>query len=111
VYLSINDMKFIYFLLLFTIPLSIEVSLSNGFATDFPTEILIGGMMILFIAFVLSTPKAFDIGFLKNPIITLVLIHYLWVLVAALYSSDAIVSIKYFLAKTWYIITFVFVTS
>ncbi|HYV92268.1 MAG TPA: O-antigen ligase family protein [Chitinophagales bacterium] len=111
VYLSVNDMKFIYFLLLFTIPLSIEVQLPNGFATDFPTEILIGGMMILFIAFALSNPKAFDIRLLKNPIIFLLIIHYVWILIATFYSSDAFVSIKYSLAKTWYIITFVFVTS
>src|SRR5258706_5295771 len=107
VYLSINDMKFIYFLLLFTIPLSIEVQLPNGFSTDFPTEILIGGMMILFIVYVLSKPGGFDIRFLKNPVITLLVIHFVWILIATVYSSDAFVSFKYSLAKTWYIVTFV----
>jgi O-antigen ligase len=111
VLLSIYDLKFIYFVLLFTIPLSIEVQLPNGFATDFPTEILIGGMMILFIVYVLSNPGAFDIRFLKHPLIFLVLLYYSWAWVATIYSSNAFVSVKYSLAKTWYIITFVFATA
>ncbi len=110
-YLCFIDMKFIYFLLLFTIPLSIEVQLPNGFATDFPTELLIGGMMILFFALILSNPKAFDVRFLKNPIIFVLTLHFAWILVTTLYSSNTFVSVKYSLAKTWYIVTFVFITS
>lgn len=108
---SFYDLKFVYFLLLFTIPLSIELQLPNGFATDFPTEILIGGMMILFIAYVLATPGTLDIRFLKHPLIFLVLLYYSWAWVATIYSSNTFVSVKYSLAKTWYIITFVFATS
>lgn len=111
VLLSVYDIKLIYFLLLFTIPLSTEVQLPNGFATDFPTEILIGGMMVLFFAYVLSSPGTFDIRFLKHPLIFLVLLYYAWAWIATIYSSDTFVSVKYSLAKTWYIVTFVFVTS
>jgi O-antigen ligase len=111
VFLSLNDMRMVYLILLITIPLSFEMQLPNGFATDFPTELLIGGLMILFFALMLSRPQSFDVQFLKNPIITLVLIHYAWILIATVFSSDFFVSLKYSLAKTWYVVTFVFVTA
>jgi len=111
IYLSLNDLKFIYLLLLFTIPLSIEVSLPNGFSTDFPTELLIGGLMILFFPYVLSKGKSFEPEFFRNSILFLVLIHYTWVLISTVFSSDPFVSIKFSMAKTWYIITFIFVTA
>ncbi|MFI5134250.1 MAG: O-antigen ligase family protein [Chitinophagales bacterium] len=111
VYVSLNDLRFIYLLLLFSIPLSIEVSLPDGFSTDFPTELLIGGLMILFFPYILSKRKSFDARFFRSSIIFLVLIHYGWVLTSTIFSSDPFISIKFSLAKTWYIVTFVFMTA
>lgn len=110
-FLSVIDMRFIYFLLLVMLPLSTEVALPNGFATDFPTEMLIGGLMILFIPYVLSKNNEFDIRFLKNPIIFFLVLHLAWVYFDIIFSSNLFVSLKYSLAKTWYIVTFVLVTS
>jgi O-antigen ligase len=110
-YLSINDFRFIYFLLIAMIPLSTEVALPGGFATDFPTEPLIAGLMLLFLGFILAKPDLFDKEFLKSPVIFLLIIHYCWILISTIYSSNPIVSLKFTLAKTWYIITFVFLTS
>ncbi len=110
-YLSINDFRAIYYLLLFLLPLSTEVALPGGFATDFPTEPLIAGLTILFICAVAARPAILDKEVLKNPIIFFLLLHYCWILIATLYSADPLVSIKFSIAKTWYIITFVFVTG
>jgi O-antigen ligase len=110
-YLSIINFKLIYFLLLAMIPLSIEVALPGGFATDFPTEPLIVGLMFLFLGFVAANPQTFDKKFLQHPVTFLLIIHYCWILVSATYSADTIVSLKFLLAKTWYIITFVFLTA
>ena len=110
-YLSINDFRIIYFLLLFLLPLSTEIALPGGFATDFPTEPLIAGLMLLFLGAVIAKPGIMDKEVLKNPIIFLLLLHYSWILIATLYSSEPLVSLKFSIAKTWYIITFVFVTG
>ncbi|MGB3075043.1 MAG: O-antigen ligase family protein [Chitinophagales bacterium] len=111
IYLCINDFRSIYFLLLFLLPLSTEVALPGGFATDFPTEPLIAGLMLLFFCAVAARPAIFNQEVLKSPIIFLLLIHFCWILVATAYSADPLVSVKYSLAKMWYIITFVFVTG
>ncbi|MBX7108218.1 MAG: O-antigen ligase family protein [Chitinophagales bacterium] len=110
-YLSLNDFRVIYFLLLFLLPLSTEVALPGGFATDFPTEPLIAGLMILFFCTVAARPATLDKEVLKNPVIFLLILHYCWILIATVYSADPLVSVKFSIAKTWYIITFVFVTG
>lgn len=110
-YLSINDFRAIYYLLLFLLPLSVEVALPGGFATDFPTEPLIAGLMLLFFAAVLAKPSIVDKELLRHPVIFLLAVHYGWILIATLYSSEPYFSLKYSIAKTWYIITFVFVTA
>ena len=109
-YWSLFDFQNVYFLMLATIPLSIELSLVDGFSTDFPTEPLMGGIMFLYLAYVLSRPQEVDRSIFKHPLIFLIIIHYIWIWCSTLFSSDIFVSLKYSLAKTWYIIVFVFAT-
>ncbi|MCS6991351.1 MAG: O-antigen ligase family protein [Chitinophagales bacterium] len=111
VYISINDIRFVYLLLWMVLPLSTEVELPYGFSTDFPSELLIGGLMLLFLPLVLSRPQVLSQEFLKHPVITLLLLHYLWIWISTLFSQQWLYSVKFSLAKTWYIITFVFVTA
>ena len=46
-FLGIVDFQVLFFLLLALIPLSTELYLPNGFATDFPTEPLMVGLMLV----------------------------------------------------------------
>ena len=45
IWFSIIDFKLIFYLLLFFIPLSTEITFDNGLGTDLPTEPLIIGLM------------------------------------------------------------------
>lgn len=111
VYVTIADFRLIYYLLLAVIPLSIEVTLPGGFGTDLPTEPLMVGLMLVFFGFVISSPKKFDVNFLKHPLIFFLMLHLIWLCVCVIYSSKLEVSIKFMLAKFWYVTTFCFVTS
>lgn len=53
-YLSVNDFRFIYFLLICCLPLSIEHQFQSGFSTDIPSEPLMVCLMFLFFAYVLT---------------------------------------------------------
>jgi O-antigen ligase len=110
VYYAFTDFRKIYFLLLFCIPLSTEVTLGS-FGTDLPTEPLIVSLMFIFIIYFLLHPESVPKAFFLNPVILLLGIHYLWIFFTMLHSINMVVSIKYFLAKTWYITVFVFMTS
>ncbi len=111
VYVSINDLRLVYVLLWFLIPLSTEVALPNNFSTDFPSELLIGGLMLLFIPAVATRPQVLPSGFVGHPIIVLIILYYFYLVFGIPFSTDQWLTTKFVLAKTWYLVTFVFVTA
>lgn len=111
VYLSVVDFRQVFFLLLFCIPLSTEIVLPNGFGTDLPTEPLIVGLMLVYLLFLARRRNALNRDFFLHPITLLLLLHWGWTVVALLSSSDMFISLKFFLAKTWYVITFYFLAG
>ncbi len=108
-FIAVNDIKPVFYLLLFTLPLSTEVTLGS-FGTDLPSEPLMVLLMFMYILQVLLHPKLLEGKFFTHPIIVLLLLHYSWIFFTAINSYNVIVSIKFFLAKTWYIITFMLLT-
>lgn len=110
-YLVVVDFRLIFFFLLACIPLSTEVSLPNGFGTDLPTEPLIVGLMLIYIVYLLGSSKELKSNFLRHPISLLVLIHLGWILITTLTSGIFLVSLKFFLAKCWYIVCFFYLAG
>lgn len=110
-YLVVVDFRLIFFFLLACIPLSTEVALPNGFGTDLPTEPLMVGLMLIYIIYLISKGKELKSNFVRHPISLLVLIHLGWILVTTVTSGLFLVSLKFFLAKTWYILCFYFLAG
>lgn len=102
----IVDYEKIYYLLFACIPLSTEVFISDHLATDLPTELLIVGIMFLYFFIVLLKPKSIDGNFLKHPLTLMLGAHLGWTVLTTLVSANFGFSIKFSLAKLWYIVTF-----
>jgi len=111
VYLSIVDFKKVFYLLLFCLPLSMEVSLPGGFATDLPTEPLMVGLMLIYLVYLLRHAKHKDASFLKHPLSFLILLHFFWLVNCTIHSEFIFVSTKFTLAKFWYIVVFYFMAG
>jgi len=111
IYFSLLDFKVIFFLLLFFIPLSTEITFDNGFGTDLPTEPLIIGLMGIGIFHFLVHIKKMGSAFLTHPITIWLLIHVFWTFLTSLTSYSVFISIKFLLAKIWYIATFYFLAG
>lgn len=111
VYLGINSIHTLYYALCFFLPLSIEASLPGGFGIDFPDEIFMVGLMILTLALLLSNKKYYPAALHSNPVTSLLIIHFLWILVCTAFSSNVLVSVKFSLSKFWYLTTFVVLTA
>lgn len=111
VYLSIVDFKKVFFLLLFFLPLSMEISLPGGFSTDLPTEPLMVGLMLIYLVYLAKHAKNMDAGFLKHPLSLLILLHFFWIVFCTINSQTVFVSVKFTLAKFWYIIVFYFLAG
>ncbi len=110
-YLSAVNFRFIFFLMMATIPLSVEVQFGQTLGTDLPTEPLIAGLMLVCFFYVMGRSSHIDRNFLKHPLTTLLLLHFFWCLVSTIFSSDLLVSVKNATAKLWYITVFYFLAA
>lgn len=102
--------KLILFLAFIT-PLSIPIhDVGGGLGLSLPTEPLI---VLLFggVLFKLVSGKTFDIRILKNPIVLIALINMLWLYITTITSTHPLVSFKYSLSYTWYIVVFLLLLS
>ena len=110
-YLAVVDVKTLFFLLLSCLPISTEVVFPNGFGTDIPTEPIMVGLMGIYLLQALKYPSTLRNNFLRHPITLLLLLHLGWIAITTITSDQLIVSIKYLLAKTWYIVVFYFMAG
>ncbi len=104
--LTILDFKATFYLLLACIPISVDIDLVGGFATDLPTEPLMVGLMLVFLFYVLHSYQKLDKTFYNHPITTILFLHFSWILICAVMSDQFFVSFKFLLAKSWYLVCF-----
>ncbi len=103
---SILDFRIPYFLLIACIPLSIEYHISPSLGLDLPTEPILIGLTGVYILFIFVDKNAFDKQkMLQNPLIYLLLLGWIWAGISTFFSTVGIVSVKWLLAKTWYLLT------
>jgi O-antigen ligase len=110
-YQTLVNYRPIYFLLFATIPLSTEFFFSNGLSTDLPSEPLIVGLMLVYVIQALTRPDLINGKFFRHPLTLLLIAHFLWIAFVSILSSNPTVSIKFTLAKFWYLATFFFLTG
>lgn len=87
-------------------PLSINVNdIGGGLGLAFPTEpMLIWIFCLLCVRFFLQGKS--NLTPLKHPVVILIIIYALWLWLSSVYSSMPMVSFKFSLARTWYIVVF-----
>ena len=102
-----HNLRYLFFALLFAIPLSTEFSVTDTLSTDLPDEpmmLLLAGSLILLL---LLKPSLLPKELMKSSLVLLLLLQLIWMLVTVLFSHDIWLSIKYCLAKTWFLLAFV----
>ncbi len=106
----LTDYTVLYYLLLVAIPFSTEVDLPNGLGTDLFSEPL----LIILALGVLGSwllGKKPERRFIQHPLVILLIIIFCWSVATTLVSQNYVRSIKYLLAKSWYLLVFVFLTG
>ncbi len=103
---AIHNVKLLYYLFFFLLPFSVEVELPGGFGTNLPSEpfmiFLMGICLLLIIKNLNTIPKKLFL----HPISLLVYAHIGWMLFTVVFSTHPFISLKFFLAKLWYIFPF-----
>jgi O-antigen ligase len=96
-----------FLFLLASIPFSFEFNFTPSLGTDIPDEGLMILVSFLFIAWLIYRPTAIDKESLSHPLLVLLYIHLAWITLTVLLSSDRLLSLKFLLAKGWYLGAFV----
>ncbi len=104
---GVRDFRILYLLIWMTIPFAIEIDLPGGFSTDFPSETLMWASCLFFPAFLFLNRGQLNFRFIFLPLFILLLIHFSWIIVTTITSQETIISIKYTLAKSWYLLCFI----
>ncbi len=97
----------IFFLLLMTIPFSFEYNFSSGLGTDIPDELLMLLVSVIFFAYWIYLPAVLPAKMIRHPLLIVLGAMLCWTLVAVIFSTNRALSVKYILAKTWYLGAFV----
>jgi len=108
---TLVDFKLIFLSIFLLLPTSMELSLPGGFGTDFPSEPLMIYLMFAGFCYFGANFKKIDRGFFNHTLTKLVLAHLMWIGISALMSQIFFISFKFFLAKTWYVTVFIFLTG
>lgn len=108
--LMIIHYRMIYWLGIVLIPLSTELYLGGGIMVDFPIEfimIVLTGLIVLIGIYQASQLSA---QLFLHPISLLLIGHLLWMVLALTVTGFDVKSIKFLLAKSWYVGAFFFMS-
>lgn len=100
-------------LITFFVPVSVPLrTFFPGLPVDMylPTEPLMVGVLILFL-FKILKDRTFDKKVLKHPVSIVIYFSLFWILVTALTSTMPVVSLKFFLSRIWFLVTFYFLAT
>ena len=103
----VNRTGDLFWLLIFALPLSTELNVTASLGIDFPDELFMMMMTGLVILKILHEPKWFPSNLYMEPLFLILLCIMTWTLISAYFAINAALSLKFFLARIWFVIPFV----
>ena len=113
VYWAVYNIERVVYLMVFCTPLAVtlkDLGLSEGINLSLPTEPLMAGLMVIYLLneFMYKiTPGKI----LKHPITVIIFIQLAWMLVTTISSENFTISIKFLIARMWFVFSCYFVTT
>lgn len=105
--LLLFDFKAAYWILIILVPLSVHLEFAdNSFSLSAPSEPVMWLFYILAGLMLLTDSKLLPKWLLQNSISIIILMQFLWLIVAVFYSEVFSLSLKYLIAKSWYLVCF-----
>lgn len=107
-YVAVFYTEYTFFFILTAAPLSINIEeYVDGFGLFLPTEPLLFGTMLLLVLQSMYSPT-FPAYVWRHPITIVVIVYLLWILMTSITSEHPVVSLKYLLARLWFIVPVLF---
>lgn len=105
-----RDLRLTYMLMIMSIPLSIEYSFGS-LSLDAPDELFNIFFFCLLPGFLVFNYKRLDFSFIRHPIVVLLTASFVLSVLATCFSVHPVLSVKYLLAKAWYIVAYFGLTA
>ncbi len=106
--LALLKLDLLIIVLVFLVPLSVNIEdVVLGMGLSLPAEPLIIGIFLLVI-YKFTIDGTHDFNVLKHPISIAILINMVWILITTFTSMEKIVSFKFFLSRSWFLVVFYF---
>ncbi|HEX6333545.1 MAG TPA: O-antigen ligase family protein, partial [Flavisolibacter sp.] len=102
----IRDPALLVYVLVASVPWSIEYNFTASLASDLPDEPLMLLASFVIICILAYQRRSLPVS-LRHPLVFLLIAQFAWVIISVVNSTDFILSFKYMLAKTWYLLAFV----
>ncbi|MAY84715.1 MAG: hypothetical protein CMP59_11325 [Flavobacteriales bacterium] len=112
VILAFVAMDKLMWFIIFSTPLSLNLEELDfgGIGMFVPTEPLLFGVLLIFILKLLYE-RYFDERIIKHSMSKALYFHLAWILVTVVTSTMPLISIKFFLARLWFVVAFYFIAT
>jgi O-antigen ligase len=109
---AIYKLDFLIMLIAFCTPLSINLENMDGANVGMylPTEPLLFGVLILFIAKLISG-RSIDPAIYRHPVSIYIYAYLTWMTITCISSEEPIISFKLLLTRLWFIVPLYFITA
>ena len=97
--------RYLFYLLIISIPWSFEISFNRTLATDLPDEPLMLVASLSVLIYLIHHRKAIQVKPM-HVLSVIIILQFLWICITMITSTDFILSVKYLLAKGWYLLAF-----
>ena len=101
--LYIFSLDKVMMLISFLVPLSVVIEEFEQLALSLPAEPMLAGVMILFIIKMLYDGK-YDRNVARHPVSIVIYCLFIWMIVTTITSEMPVVSIKFIIARLWFVI-------
>ncbi len=99
--------KTAYWILLFCIPASVQISFAGDtLSACLPDEPMMWLFFLLFVFVWAKNPSIIPQWWWRNPLVLIVVLQFLWLIVAVIFSLEFFFSVKFLIAKAWYLVCF-----
>jgi putative inorganic carbon (hco3(-)) transporter len=110
-YLALFSIDTLIFLVVLSTPLAINYENSNfNLGVSIPSEPLMFGIMLLLL-FKIFHGENFDKRVFSHPVTIAILLNLFWITITVITSSMQIVSLKYLVARLWFVSVFYFMAT
>jgi O-antigen ligase len=106
-FILVLNWKLAYWMLLASVPISITFYFFNDtLSTSLPDEPIMWIMLLVGVFVIAHQPQRIKKEWLSHPLIILIGLQFVWMLIAIGFSSNLLLSVKFGLAKVWFLSSF-----